>query len=225
MARPGIMLYFDILEPIRELPDKDKGQLLIAMLEYGRDGKIPKFKGTLAVVWGFIKPKLDRDSSEYAKTVQKRQYATFCRTLKKKNLQEISFDEWVMLSEDEKCQMISCDTTWYPTTTGTTTGTRTGTPSTNTNTTATSTAAVAGTTGEDFAAAAADRKLKVMNGELGKGVVNLSEHHIDLLLNQLGVEMFDYYVAKLADFIIRNGATVKGHYQTILKWWTEDCSC
>lgn len=32
MARPGIMLYFDILEPIRVLPDADKGRLLVAML-------------------------------------------------------------------------------------------------------------------------------------------------------------------------------------------------
>ena len=27
MARPGIMLYFDILDPIRVLPDEDKGKL------------------------------------------------------------------------------------------------------------------------------------------------------------------------------------------------------
>ena len=36
MARPGIMLYFDILEPIKVLPDADKGRLFVAMLEYGQ---------------------------------------------------------------------------------------------------------------------------------------------------------------------------------------------
>lgn len=76
-----------------------------------------------------------------------------------------------------------------------------------------------------MAAAAAERKLKILNGELGKGVVVLSEFQIDTLLDKLGVEMFDYYVNKLAEFIIRNGATVKGHYNTILKWWTQDSTC
>ena len=45
MGRPGIMLYFDILEPIRMLPDEDKGRLLVAMLEYGKEGKVPQFDG------------------------------------------------------------------------------------------------------------------------------------------------------------------------------------
>ena len=105
MARPGIMLYFDILEPIRVLPDSDKGRLLVAMLEYGQDGIVPEFDGMLALAWGFVKPKIDRDSAEYARTVSKRQYATFCRTLKRKNLPEISYDEWVMLSDEERDDM------------------------------------------------------------------------------------------------------------------------
>ena len=28
----------------------------------------------------------------------------------------------------------------------------------------------------------------------------------------------------LSDFIIKNGARVKSHYETILKWWKEDSS-
>jgi len=77
-------------------------------------------------------------------------------------------------------------------------------------------------TPEDIAAAAADRKLKKMYGELGQGVVNLSEYQIDRLLDQLGLEMFDYYVKKLSDYILRNNASVKNHYGTILRWWQED---
>ena len=65
MARPGIMLYFDILEPIRVLPDAEKGQLLVAMLEYGQSGTVPEFTGMLALAWGFVKPKLDRDDESY----------------------------------------------------------------------------------------------------------------------------------------------------------------
>lgn len=62
MARPGIMLYFDILDPIRVLPDADKGRLLVAMLEYGKNGTVPEFEGMLELAWGFVKPKIDKDS-------------------------------------------------------------------------------------------------------------------------------------------------------------------
>lgn len=235
MARPGIMLYFDIRQPLEVLPYEDKGRLFDAILEYGELGTIPEFDGMLAMAWGFIQPKLDRDSKEYERTVLKRQYATFCRELKRKGAPDVSFDEWVVMSDDERQQMLSHDATRYPTTTGTstaagtTTGTTTVTPSTTTKgtTSVTVAAAVTGTTnadGDDYAAAAADRKLKRMNGELGQGVVNLTEYQIDRLLSMMGIDMFDHYVKKLADFIIREDASVKNHYNTIIKWWTEDSS-
>ena len=217
MARPGIMLYFDILEPIRELPDAEKGQLLVAMLEYGQSGKIPEFDGKLGLTlaWGFIRPKLDKDSEEYNKTVLKRQYATFCRDRKKKGEPEVSFDEWVMTIDNQSYQMISSDTKWYPTTTTPTT------PSTNTSTfTSTTTAATTNTT-EDTAAAA-DRSVKVLGGKLGKDVVFLSDAQMEDLLDKMGLEAFDHYVDKLSCFIIKNDAHVKNHYETILKWWQED---
>ena len=74
-------------------------------------------------------------------------------------------------------------------------------------------------------AATADRELKIFNGKLGKGVVVLSDFQIDTLISKMGLEMFDHYVEKLATWITDNGATVKSHYTTILKWWTEDCLC
>ena len=77
-------------------------------------------------------------------------------------------------------------------------------------------------TPEDIAAAVADRKLKIFRGELGKGVIFLSDAQIADLLEKLDLDMFDYYVDKLANFIIKNDAKVKNHYETILKWWRED---
>ena len=202
MARPGIMLYFDILEPIRELPDAEKGQLLVAMLEYGQRGKVPEFEGKLGLTlaWGFIRPKLDKDSEEYNKTVLKRQYATFCRDRKKKCEPEVSFDEWVMTIDNQTYQMISSDTKWYPTTTATTS------PSTNT-----STAATAAATTTDLLAATGDMS-----------VVFLSSDQVADLQAKMGVQTYDHYVDKLSNFIIKNGASVKSHYETILRWWNED---
>ena len=217
MARPGIMLYFDILEPIKVLPDADKGRLLVAMLEYGQTGAVPVFEGMLALAWGFVKPKIDKDSEEYNRTVLKRQYATFCRDRKKKGEPDITFEEWLMTIDNHSYQMISSDTKWYPTTTATTT------PSTNTSTTiTTAAAATTSTTGTAFAAATAERNVKVVGGELGKNVVFLSEAQIADLLEKMDLETFDYYVDKLSSFIIKNDAHVKNHHETILRWWQED---
>lgn len=217
MARPGIMLYFDILEPIRVLPDADKGRLLVAMLEYGQTGTVPEFEGMLALAWGFVKPKIDKDSEEYNRTVLKRQYATFCRDRKRKGEPEIGFEEWLMTIDNQSDQMVSHDITWYPTTSTTTT------TSTNTSTT-TAAAATTSTTEPEDAAATAESLVKSLGGELGKRVVFLSDDQIGNLLDRMGIEAFDYYVDKLSAFIIKNGAHVKNHYETILKWWKEDAA-
>ncbi len=216
MARPGIMLYFDILEPIRVLPDADKGRLLVAMLEYGQTGTVPAFDGMLALAWGFVKPGIDKDAETYNRTVLKRQYATFCRDQKKKGEPEISFEEWVKTIDDQSYQMISHDITWYPTTTTT--------PSTTTiSTTATVAAATTNTNAPEFAAATnIESEARFIGGTLGKGVVLLHDEQIGDLLDKMGVDAFDYYVDKLSSFIIKNDAKVKNHYETILKWWQED---
>lgn len=77
-------------------------------------------------------------------------------------------------------------------------------------------------TSEELAAAAAERKLKLFKGELGKGVVLLSDAQIADLLDKLDLDAFDHYVDKLATFIVDKGAHVKNHYDTILKWWRQD---
>ena len=218
MARPGIMLYFDILGPIRLLPDSDKGRLLVAMLEYGQSGIVPEFDGALALAWEFVKPKIDKDSEEYNKTVLKRQYATFCRDRKKKGEQEITFEEWLMTNDDQSYQVIPSDTKWHPTTSTSTTTT----PSTTTNTSTTTAAAATTTTTDDGGGDGPERKVKVLGGQLGKDVVFLSDAQISDLLDKMDVDTFDHYVDKLSSFIIKNGAKVKNHYETILKWWKED---
>lgn len=213
MARPGIMLYFDVLEPIKVLPDEDKGKLLVAMLEYGQSGIDPQFTGMLALAWGFVKPKLDKDSEEYRKTVLKRQFATVCRDRKKNGEPDITFEEWLITIDDQNHHMISHDIKWYPTTTTTTA---------TTTTTTTATAAAATTNDDCGGDSGTDRVVKVLKGELGKGVVFLSNAQVADLLEKMDIDAFDHYVDKLSTFIISNGARVKSHYDTILKWWRED---
>ena len=65
-------------------------------------------------------------------------------------------------------------------------------------------------------------QLTQIGGKLGKGVVYLTSNQMDDLMDKLGIDAFDLYVEKLADFIIDKGANVKNHYETILKWHRED---
>ncbi len=77
-------------------------------------------------------------------------------------------------------------------------------------------------TPEDHAAATADRKLEMLHGKLGRGVVALTDAQMEDLLEKMGIDIFDRYVDKLSCFIIDKDAKVKNHYETILKWWRED---
>ena len=220
------MLYFDIRQPLSVLPDADKGRLLDAILEYGERGTIPEFDGMLAMAWGFIQPKLDRDEESYENAKLQRQYAAFCKKRTNINLPKIPFEEWLNLDKNERKRMTTSGNEperavdfvngRYPST---------STSASATSSTSTSaTAAAAVTTTAELAAAAADRKLKMMQGDLGKGVVALTDAQVEYLLEELGLDMFDFYVDKLSSFIIKNGAKVKSHYDTILRWYREDCS-
>lgn len=78
------------------------------------------------------------------------------------------------------------------------------------------------TDSDDVVENSVDNSLELMGGRLGKGVVLLSHAQIDALVETMGLDAFDFYVDKLATFIIEKGAKVGSHYNTILKWWKED---
>ena len=230
MARPGIMLYFDILDPIKKLSDEDKGRLFVAMLEYGRDGVVPELDGALGIVWSFVLPMIDKDGQRYDEMKLQREYAAFCKKRKRIWMPKILFDEWVCMTEDEKQRAVDPVASRYPITTAVTTNNVQLTtinkqcttsnvqlqPSANNQ----QTQLLDGVGVE--AAAAAGRKLELIKGDLGQGVVFLSDQQIESLLQYLDIDAFDYYVSKLANFIIKNDAKVKNHYETILRWWRED---
>ena len=62
--------------------------------------------------------------------------------------------------------------------------------------------------------------LRKLGGE--RGVVYLTDRQVGFLLDKMGLEAFDLYVDKLANFINENNANVQNHYKTILKWYEED---
>ncbi len=75
----------------------------------------------------------------------------------------------------------------------------------------------------DTAATATEEdQLQCIGGELGRNVVYLTPRQFDSLIDILGLDEFNRYVARLADFIIEKNAHVNNHYKKILKWHEED---
>lgn len=68
-----------------------------------------------------------------------------------------------------------------------------------------------------------NQKRQLMQGELGKGVVLLSQEQMDDLLEKLSLEEFDHYVGVVADCILKGKPfRKKTHYQAILDMAAQD---
>lgn len=67
MARKYIMLYFDFIEDTQYLTDAERGRLVMAMLEYGRDGAAPEgtLTGNERVLFPVYRNQIDRDALAY----------------------------------------------------------------------------------------------------------------------------------------------------------------
>ena len=70
--------------------------------------------------------------------------------------------------------------------------------------------------------ASTDNQFEAIGGTLGRGVVLLTNKQFESLLEKLGMDAFNHYISKLADFIIEKDAKVSNHYATILKWARQD---
>ncbi len=79
MAKPGVMMYFDLQPCLQRLSYEDKGRLFEAILDYGKNGVLPDFDGALAVAWDFIQPRIDHDHQRYMEISQKRRAAALSR--------------------------------------------------------------------------------------------------------------------------------------------------
>lgn len=109
--KPGVMLYWETLDVLENLPDGQAKIMLHAIRHYSQFGEAPDFgKDTvLSTLWILIRPKIDADTERYENMVLQRKYASFKRDNKD---YEGSFDEWVKqyISNTESNQPISADT-------------------------------------------------------------------------------------------------------------------
>lgn len=64
--RPGIMIYFELLDEMTELTDEECGALFRDMLVYGRTGVLPEYSDrTMRTMWKLVQTRLDNDARRY----------------------------------------------------------------------------------------------------------------------------------------------------------------
>ena len=116
--------------------------MMEAIFEYAQYQAIPDFEDnlSLALVWDFLRPKLDRDGERYERAALQKHYACYCRGERRSGREPIPFDEWLDM---EDAPDLSADIGRLPTTTTTSTPT---TKTSSSTTAAADTTAAAATT-------------------------------------------------------------------------------
>ena len=99
--RPGIMVYFEILDALEDYNTEEIGQLFLAMLRYGDTGVLPEFTDRgMRTLWLSTKQKLDLDNLRYEQTCSNRRYSTYVREAKKRGEVFLDREEWAMSLEE-----------------------------------------------------------------------------------------------------------------------------
>ncbi len=60
-------------------------------------------------------------------------------------------------------------------------------------------------------------------GGMGQNLVYLSNRQVSNLIAKMGYNVYTIYLERLSNFIIEKNPRIKSHYETILKWYQEDC--
>ena len=96
-TKPGVMIYFSILDAFPLMTNEEKGILFEAILRFAKDGKEPKLNGDrfVSAVWTLTRPHLVADNARYYEVTSRRQYAAYVRWSKKKGQIVRDYDEWV----------------------------------------------------------------------------------------------------------------------------------
>ena len=60
----GFTFFKSYYEALKEIPEKDKKEIIFAMINYVFEDKKPKFKGINKVIWTLIEPNLDKSKNK-----------------------------------------------------------------------------------------------------------------------------------------------------------------
>lgn len=68
----SFVLYFDYIKHISLLSDQEAGQLFKALFQFGENGTVPDFSGSLLMCFSFISSQMQRDKEKYIDICEKR---------------------------------------------------------------------------------------------------------------------------------------------------------
>lgn len=71
----GFVLFYDYRQHLSLLSDEERGQLLMALFDYGESGTEPELTGMALMAFSFIRSQMDKDRDKYIETCQKRSRA------------------------------------------------------------------------------------------------------------------------------------------------------
>ena len=71
----SFILYHDYRKHLKLLTDEEKGQLLMALLDYSENGVSPDLSGMALMAFSFIQSQLDRDNEKWETSVEQRRKA------------------------------------------------------------------------------------------------------------------------------------------------------
>ena len=107
-ARPGVMLYFDIMVAMKRLKKEQKGDLFDAIMYYGRDGIEPDFHSDpfLQFAWDLIRPRVDADGISYQEKTNEGKYGAYKKKALNLGVAPISYATWCELDEQERKMLL-----------------------------------------------------------------------------------------------------------------------
>lgn len=94
-GKPGVMLYFELMESLQHLSDKNAGQLFKAIMHYAREGSLPDLGPNLLPLWGLIRNKIDFDDASYLEKTRKMQYGAYVRWQRVEGQEPLPYEAWI----------------------------------------------------------------------------------------------------------------------------------
>lgn len=211
-SKKSFVVYMDWEEALSYFSDAETGEIFRALFQYAKNGTMPEFShNSLNAVFSFMKSALDRDLIAYEAKCKKNKEngAKGGRPKKPNETEENPKKPNGYFSKPKKPDNDNVNDNDNDNVNDNDNGSGSDKENDFTD----------GDSNEDIEECG---KLEAMHGNLGKGVVFLTDEQIESLLDIIGLDGFNRYVERLADFIIKKNANVKNHYETILKWHKED---
>ena len=88
------MIYFDMMESVKYLSDKNAGILFKAIMYYARDAQQPKLPEKLLPLWAMVRSRVDSDDDSYQEKTRKNKYSAYVRWQRANEEPVLTYEEW-----------------------------------------------------------------------------------------------------------------------------------